>query len=59
MTITQYEYPVQGKGQRTIDDLAPGFLRDALACIGWLNMTPPGPLPEELVVAVAPKTVAA
>ena len=24
MTITQYEYPVEGKGHRAIDDLAPG-----------------------------------
>jgi hypothetical protein len=33
-----------------IDELAYGFLRDAMACIGWLNMTPAGPFPDDMVL---------
>jgi hypothetical protein len=50
MTITQYEYPVHGKGHRAVDDLAPGFLRDTLACIDWINMIPEGPFPQEMIM---------
>jgi hypothetical protein len=50
MTITQYEYPVQGKGHSAVDELAPGFLRDTRACIDWINSTPEGPFPPAMIV---------
>jgi hypothetical protein len=50
MSITQHEYPVQGQGHRAVDELAPGFLLDTRACIGWLNTIPAGPFPQEMVV---------
>ena len=49
MTVTQYEYPVQGKSARALEELAPGFLRDALACLQWLNMTPASPFSPEFL----------
>jgi hypothetical protein len=49
-TITQYEYPVEGKGHRAVDELASGFLKDARACIGWINSIPEGPFPPEMVM---------
>jgi hypothetical protein len=52
MTITQYEYPVSGKIDNALDELAPGFLRDSLACVQWLNLTPAGPFSQELVEAM-------
>jgi hypothetical protein len=48
-SITQYEYPVQGKLERAFNDLASGFLKDTRACIGWLNTTPGGPFPPEMI----------
>lgn len=53
MTITQYEYPVQGQGRRAVDDLAPGFYRDAHACIEWINSTPAGPFPPAMIMEKA------
>lgn len=52
MTITQYEYPGDGKADQALEDVAPGFLRDALACVQWLNTTPDGPFPPELLEAI-------
>jgi hypothetical protein len=52
MTITQYEYPVSGKGDRALDELAPGFLNDAIACIQWLNLTAASPFSLELAEAM-------
>lgn len=48
-TITQYEYPLPSKYARALDDTCPGFLRDALSCIGWLNEIPEGPYRPDLV----------
>jgi hypothetical protein len=47
--ITQYEYPLPDKYVRALDDTCPGFLRDALSCVRWLNETPAGPYPPQLV----------
>ncbi|PXW30393.1 UNVERIFIED_CONTAM: hypothetical protein DES50_108203 [Williamsia faeni] len=52
LTVTQYEYPVQGKAERAVDDLAPGFLKDSRACIGWINAIPESPFPRQMVAAV-------
>ncbi|MBN9102343.1 MAG: hypothetical protein J0I49_30225 [Pseudonocardia sp.] len=52
MTVTQYEYPVDGKLDRSLNELAPGFLRDALACVNWLNRTPASPFSPDLVEGV-------
>ncbi|MDN5855278.1 MAG: hypothetical protein L0K86_21025 [Actinomycetia bacterium] len=52
VTITQYEYPARGKTARALNELAPDFLRDALACVQWLNLIPDGPFPPELLEAV-------
>jgi hypothetical protein len=51
-TVTQYEYPVVGKATRAVNDLAQGFLKDTRACIQWLNLTPGGPFPTDMVVKV-------
>jgi hypothetical protein len=32
-----------------LNDICPGFLRDARSCIRWLNEIPEGPHPSELV----------
>jgi hypothetical protein len=49
MTVTQYEYPAQGQSARALEELAPGFLRDALGCVQWLNMTPASPFSPEFL----------
>jgi hypothetical protein len=46
--ITRYEYPVVGKFTVQIDRVAPGFLRDAQGCVGWLNTMPQSPFPIEM-----------
>lgn len=46
-TITQYQYPEAGKVGRAVDELGSGFLKDARACILWLNRTPGGPFPSD------------
>ncbi len=43
MPVTQYEYPVNGQGDRALEELVPGFLQDAIACVQWLNTTPASP----------------
>ena len=50
MTSTRYEYPVEAKGHRAVDELAPGFLKDARACIDWINSIPAGPFPTEMII---------
>jgi hypothetical protein len=50
--ITQYEYPVVGKTERAVDELAGGFLRDAQSCTRWLNLTPATPFSAEHLRAV-------
>jgi hypothetical protein len=50
MPITQYEYPVHGKADRALNDLAPEFLRDTRAGINWLNKTPESPFPTEMIL---------
>lgn len=57
LTITQYEYPVYGKTERAINELAPDFLRDARACFGWLNAIPSSPFPIPMVEAVTGTTI--
>lgn len=52
LTITRYEYPVEGKLERMANDLASSFLTDVQACIGWLNTTPGGPFPREMVITM-------
>lgn len=52
LSVTQYEYPVQGKADRAIEALAADFVRDARACIGWMNMVPSSPFPDQMIVAV-------
>lgn len=42
-TLTQYEYPLPMKYESARDDTAPGFLRDARACVRWINEVPPSP----------------
>jgi hypothetical protein len=49
MTIVRYEYPVRGQLSRALDAVAPGFLRDATACIKWMNATPESPFSSELL----------
>jgi hypothetical protein len=49
-TITQYEYPLPAKYIRALNDTGPGFLRDAYACARWMNETPEGPYPTEMVM---------
>jgi hypothetical protein len=49
-TVTQYEYPVEDKGHRAVDDLASGFLQDTRACIGWINLIPESPFPPAMVM---------
>ncbi len=52
LTVTQYEYPVRGKTERAVNELAPGFLRDASACVGWINLIPGSPFPLPMVEAI-------
>ena len=52
LTITKYEFPVHGKTDLAVDGLTPGFLRDARACIGWINSIPRSPFPTQMVHAV-------
>jgi len=49
MTISQYEYPVRGAGDRALDELALGFLNDVRACLEWLNGTPWSPFDSEMI----------
>lgn len=49
MTIVRYEYPVRGQSSRVLDAVAPGFLRDATACINWMNATPESPFSSGLL----------
>jgi hypothetical protein len=49
MTITRYEYPLPSKFAKAAADVAPGFLRDAQACIQWLNLTPESPYSPDLL----------
>lgn len=51
-TVTQYEYPVYGKADLAISSLAPGFLRDARACIDWINLLPGSPFPTQMVTKI-------
>lgn len=54
MTITQYEYPVSSeKISKVVDDVTPGFLRDALSCVAWLNATPEGPFSPETMSVIS------
>lgn len=50
MPFTRYEYPVQSKADRALDNVASGFVKDSRACIGWLDMTPESPFPPEMIV---------
>ncbi|ORB16732.1 hypothetical protein BST36_25735 [Mycolicibacterium moriokaense] len=50
MTITQYEYPVADKAGLAVSALVSDFIRDTQACVQWLNLTPGGPFPTDMVV---------
>ena len=51
MTVTQYGYPVRPKFDTAFKDVASGFLRDALGCTNWLELTPESVYSPELCVA--------
>jgi hypothetical protein len=48
-TITQYEYPIPSKFARALEDTGHGFLRDALACVRWINEIPESPYTPQMV----------
>jgi hypothetical protein len=48
-TFTEYRYPIPSKYEAALEDTAPGFLRDARACIRWINEVPQSPYPPQLV----------
>ncbi|MCX5044670.1 hypothetical protein OG921_16000 [Aldersonia sp. NBC_00410] len=52
LTVTQYEYPARGKAAQAVDNLASDFLRDARACINWINMLPGSPFPQQMVTTI-------
>lgn len=47
-TICRYEYPIVGKFQRELANVAPGFLQDARACLEWAGSMPHMPFSQEL-----------
>ncbi len=49
--VTQYQYPVPSKGKRGLDDTEGGFLKDAKACIEWINRMPATPYSSEQISA--------
>ncbi len=49
MTVIQYEYPVHGQLESSLDHVAPGFLRDTQACVSWGSSTPESPFAPELL----------
>jgi hypothetical protein len=56
-TITQYEYPIPSKFVAALENTGPGFLRDAQACVRWINETPGSPYPPEMVERITGTTL--
>ena len=48
-TITQYQYPIPSKYELALDETAPGYLHDALACVQWVNEIPASPYSTAMV----------
>jgi hypothetical protein len=47
--FTQYQYPIPSQYEAALNDTAPQFLRDARACVRWLNEIPGSPFQRQLV----------